>query len=256
MQAVVHWKPLRAWTDAQHARVASVLDAAWRAWQQAWLPAGDEGGRPKCVDAHDAGDDRWELLGRKTARSAWIRAVEPARLAEQLFGATTAATKSVIVRDVAKRALSALRADLARAADVAAIPEDEIDIAPAALFARWSGATVVRLEGAVAIEILLDADCMQQLAGAEPSRAQEASEYPVTPVVEALAGHKLKLGIELAGCELTLGELAHLRVGDVVTVPHPIDEPVRVTVSGQSLCAAYLGRSQGAKAVELARQPD
>lgn len=252
----MRWKPLLAWTDAQQMRAASTVGAAWQEWRQGWLSGSDGACAVRCVEAHEAGDGRWELLGRAAHRAAWIRSIDPARLERELFGPEAAATKSRIARDVATRARAALHAELARAAGVDVASGDDIALPPAGLFVPWSGATVVRLDDAIGVEVLLDSDCMRELAGAGQMRATELARNPVLPLGEALSGRKLRLNVEVAGCELTLGELTQLRVDDVISLPHELDEPLQVTVSGQRLCAAYLGRLQGAKAVELAREPD
>jgi hypothetical protein len=254
MQPVTNWQPLVAWTDTQRAGAASMLALAWRAWMQSWFDADDSGAPATlCVDAEEVTDEGWELLGRTADRCAWIRGVDRAVLEQRLFG-EPGATKSRIVADVARRAHAALRTELSRAAAVASEESDGVP-APAALFVRWSGAAVVRLGGPLEIEVLLDYGCMRELVGTHSTRRDVAATAALASIVDAMAEHKLTLSIELSGCELTLGELSQLRIGDAITLPHGLDEPLHARAAGQSLCAAYLGRSHDHKAIELARNP-
>jgi hypothetical protein len=249
MQPLMNGQPLVAWADTQRAGAASTLALASRAWTQSWFDSPDSPAPAVCIDAEHAADGSWELLGRTAGRCAWIRGVDRAMLEERLFG-DTGATSSRIVADVAQRAHAALRAELSRAAGV--IEEPDGTPAPASLFARWSGAVVVRLSGPLYIEILLDASCMRELVGTPSTRPQEAGT-PLSCVADAMAGYTLSLSIELSGCELTLGELSQLRVGDAITLPHGVDQPLHVRTANEYICAAYLGRSGDRKAVELAR---
>jgi flagellar motor switch protein FliM len=68
----------------------------------------------------------------------------------------------------------------------------------------------------------------------------------------ALAERPLELHVELEGCELDVGALQDLQVGDVVRLAHGLDRPVCVRHAGASLCHAYIGRRGNRKAVELA----
>ena len=73
--------------------------------------------------------------------------------------------------------------------------------------------------------------------------------------MHALADRKVSLRIELSSCELDLGCLEGLHVGDIVPLAHSLDAPLRVsTAQGTRICEGYLGRQAGVKVIELVRE--
>jgi flagellar motor switch protein FliM len=131
-----------------------------------------------------------------------------------------------------------------------------------AVFQPWSGGVLLSLPNAGALlpSLLLNPQCVRVLLGSQashpmvPERARRAPPITVT-VEQALAGHTLPIQAELAGCELDLGTLQSLRLGDIVPLPHALDEPLLVStpVYG-TFCAGFLGRQAGSKAIELLRE--
>jgi flagellar motor switch/type III secretory pathway protein FliN len=244
----IAWQPLRAWSGAQQAEAAAALAPAWRSWQQAWLPRGASPDGATCFDACEAAPSGWELLGRDVERCAWIRLDTPA-LAEKLFAGSVAGMPSALALAAAHRARAALRTALAGAAGLAS--SDEELPPPADVFLKWRGATVVHLQGDLPCDVLLDAECMAGLAGARAPVTRTAGREPVTGVAHALGECTLTLRVEISQCDLSLGELVGLRLGDVVALPQQLADPVRVLAAGAPVFAGWLGRVGAAKAIEL-----
>lgn len=242
------WQPLRAWSGAQQAGVAAALAPAWRSWQQAWLPHGASPDGVTCFDACEDGPSGWELLGRDVDRCAWVRLDTPA-LAEKLFAGSFTGMHSALARAAALRARVALRAALAGAAGLPSCDEELPP--PAGLFLKWRGATVVHLQGEVPCDVLLNAECTAGLAGARTPVTKTSRREPVTGVAHALGECTLTLRVEISQCDLSLGELAGLRLGDVVALPQHLADPVRVLAAGAPVFAGWLGRVGAAKAIEL-----
>ncbi|MGI4848744.1 MAG: FliM/FliN family flagellar motor C-terminal domain-containing protein [Janthinobacterium lividum] len=73
-----------------------------------------------------------------------------------------------------------------------------------------------------------------------------------TSVLQALARQSLDLKVELEPVRLTVGQLLHLKAGDVVSTAHLLDAPARVAVlCGQPLCLGWPGQMGGRRAIEL-----
>lgn len=246
MQTEFAWEPLHAWTVAQREQVAALVDSAWRAWQAAWLPEGPSQEPAACVDADDvagASSHDWCAVGH----TVWIRGVDAAVLEHEIFG--TGGT-SPMARSVAQRARDAMFSALARTLVAPSAGGYVHGVPTARVFERWSGALIVSLPGAFETQLLIDAP---RLATLVERKAVVSMLPPLETVARAIDAKRLKLDVELATCELTLGALGALHLGDVIPFSHSLDEPMTVTHEGQVICSAFLGRSQGSKAVELVR---
>lgn len=86
---------------------------------------------------------------------------------------------------------------------------------------------------------------------AKPSISKDA---PLVPLHKAIEKKTTSLRLELAAVELDLGSLQSLVLGDVIPLPHRLDQPLQVLAEdGRPLCTAYLGQQQGMRAIELFR---
>lgn len=129
---------------------------------------------------------------------------------------------------------------------------------------NWSGSIRIRLEATaperVAIDVSISGALAQVLVDAAhglPSTAR----CPIVPLAEALQDTQLRLPVELRELEMDLGTLRSLAKGDVIALPHRLNEPLQVRLrsngadrAGSSvLCEAALGARNGHRAIELLR---
>jgi hypothetical protein len=128
----------------------------------------------------------------------------------------------------------------------------------------WSGTVRIDLEieglaGQVRIGAWVDAACAAAWC-AEPRHATKvaAARALLTPVAAAVSSRAVRLAVQLEPVELDLGSLQTLSVGDVLPLPHRLDEPLHVTVEfgaasrSTSWCRAYLAQRDGRFVAELA----
>jgi len=88
--------------------------------------------------------------------------------------------------------------------------------------------------------------------------AAGAARTPLVAVQAVLASRAVRLSVQLTPVELDLGSLQSLSVGDVIALPHRLDEPLQVTVdlgdapSKTPWCRAHLAQRGGRLVAELA----
>lgn len=81
---------------------------------------------------------------------------------------------------------------------------------------------------------------------------------PLVPVQAVVASRAVRLCVQLSPVELDLGSLQALAVGDVIALPHRLDEPLQVMVdlgdapSKTPWCQAHLAQRGGRLVAELA----
>jgi hypothetical protein len=249
----IHW-----WSPEQRDAMAVAVAPAWGEWLRQWLPAGSRRiARCACRLAWELGGDaaaHWTSLGRSSSGAAWIRWVDEREGAHYaMFGCSAGAApvSRALARDAAADAERRLRE---------AMGLDDVTAPPPApfLFRAWSGAVVVTLaaDDLALIELLVDSATASALlppALRVPSAPPIGLRSKLIPVEHACAPQPLKAEIRLACCELDLGTLASLRVGDIIPLAHSLESALDVVVEGQVLCAGYLGRRGNSKAIELAR---
>ncbi len=73
-------------------------------------------------------------------------------------------------------------------------------------------------------------------------KPQQETRRQLTPLQAALGNQRLNARVSLGSAELSLGELATIRIGDVVTLDKAIDEPaaMRLGMNGDA-CAGFIG---------------
>jgi len=243
-------RPLRAWSAAQLAAIAHVLQGAQQAWCDAWgLPQSVP--QVVCTDAGEQHlDVAWQFAAAAGLATAWIAlpCSFDAEIALRLWGGDGSAGP------VAMRVARACRADLqarlcaALQMDCGASPSGE----PPRTCGAWSG--VVHVQLAAGVRLLLDTAAVEHLrAGApEPARRAPATARPLAPVSHAISDLRIALRARLADCELDLASLQDLRIGDIVPLPHRLDAPLHVRDAREELVfAGYLARRGQRKALEL-----
>jgi hypothetical protein len=237
------------WSASQLAAAEARVHEAWTQWHQAWLGALVPGARVGCVNAHEAALPvaGWHALAEQPGR--WIADANAARelLAMELTGEAHPAHASVGAQLVAT-AWDALRACL-----LALFPggEGEVGAPEARLLQPWSGAIALQLPlGAAGISVLLDARGAAHLIPA--ARGARAALPALHPLDSAARSGTARLSVELSECEISLGDLHGLAVGDVLRLDHELTRPLTLRLDGATLCSARLGRRGIAKAVALA----
>jgi hypothetical protein len=259
------WRPpsasarsLVAWLAPQLDAMAAALHARCLSWATAWgleLPLQDQ---PTCIRARDAGEAPWLGLVQEHGIGAWIRQPPEfaAWVARSLVGIETPNTRVAIA--VVGSCLEDLRRRLAGAGGWLPCPSA---VQPAVLpqaFARWSEGVLAVLPAG--LRLLFDAaaaravltECGAPLKG----HARPDGGGAVVSVASAMAETRMQLRVHLEGCELELGSLRELQVGDVLRLRHGIELPASVrTAGGEALFSGFLVRSRGRKAVELAPTP-
>ena len=264
-------RPLAWWTPAQLDAVASPAAQAWSAWLRDWVGGAHTGAvTSECAQAHERPERQasvWVPLGRRGGAAAWIdtRGGPEADVLDEIFGADAGGGarqhgQEGIAHSVAARAWAALAENLRGAL---ALDAAEDALGPDALcFKPWSGAVLVsaRYSGRLPRTLLLNAECVRALLasqGDDPAatRRPPAPRETMVPLAQALAARKLPIRIELSPCELDLGSLQGLRVGDIIPLSHSLDAPLFVsTAQDVPVCGGFLGRQAGFKAIELVRE--
>lgn len=119
-----------------------------------------------------------------------------------------------------------------------------------------SGALQVRFDGVPVAGLLLSGAATQvwraRRALSTEARTPERGAALCAPAA-AIGERPVAMNAELAGCELDLGTLQALQVGDVLRLRHSLRDPAIVADSdGTPLFSGHLGQLQGAMALELA----
>ena len=245
---------LYGWTAGQLDAVAATLAPVWTDWLADW---GVKADAPLHCGAVEAGEQEagWVVIGQREDRRAWLAAASAESLiGAALFGAHLPAKPSAAssvadhaLRDLTKRLSAALHLELADRLAGDDLPSRS----------TWSGTVLVALPFARPLCLLLNAACVALIAPAAPATHLTDNgmrRCELVPLESAAARQIVRLKVELYACELDLGTLQALHVGDVVQLPHALDVPVQV-LSGERrlLCDAYLGRLGSRKAIELVR---
>lgn len=257
------------WPGERHcAALANLARQAMEQWRLTWLDGRhDVSLDVVCAPAHTAGEVQdWQPLMNAADADDGVWVSEPAG-ARQLLAALLG-----IAPSSASRALPPLAAELAaqargdyllalkqvlaggrgEATHVAGYPAPM----PAAHAKVWSGAARMDISagGALIAQLHLGPRRVQVL---EPKAASPApTAQPLADLGQALSSQRARLRVELSGVEITLGQMQALALGDVLLLPHLLEQPLHVLEEqGQQICAGYLGQQDGGKAIELVREP-
>ena len=74
---------------------------------------------------------------------------------------------------------------------------------------------------------------------------------PLTPLKQAIGPVRIELEAGIGSATLSLGELRHMAVGDVIRLDTRLAQPIQVSLNRQIACAGFLGAHRGNKAVLL-----
>jgi hypothetical protein len=266
------FQTLAWWSSAQLEQILIPLRAASDEWSRGWLRR-EEGRRAAVVGAmaHERtalSGSRWMPLGTRGGALAWIDVADAeavATVSRALFATDassepTHAHPPTIAHAVAKKSWMELRSGLLGALLLDGVVEQERP--EPGLFKPWSGAVVIELPriAGTPVAILVNRACAEALVqrGAARTRSIQpirGRQYEPVPVISALAPRKIGLRVELNECELELGSLQNLQIGDVVPLPHGLHVPLRLNLAhGATVCNAFLGRRGELKAIKLLRK--
>jgi len=250
-------QPLVAWSAPQLEALGAALQRAVAQWREAWgLPAATGAARCAAAEPETVLREGWRMLGDSSA-AAWLHvpAESAGALAQFLFGAETQAPVATGVAEACTRDGQRRLCALLGLPDADALPQSP----PPGVGQPWSGAVQATLEATPGWTLLISAEAMHAWCrrngvptqAGDPARARE----PLCSATDAMGSRTVPVHVELAGCEIDLGALQGLQIGDVVRLPHAVDAPARLTDShGQLLFEGYLVAHQGRKAIELAQR--
>lgn len=245
---------LRWWSASELASLAARVDARLSEWCADWGIA--VRAPSSCVNAHAADPvDGWRPWAGEVDVDAWYASTPTdVALACALFGVHGGMEASALAAGVADHAmadwLQRFGNLLPALPSVAYGPLQP----PEAQMRCWSGAVRVTVP-------MPDADFLVHLGprvatALMPERRAAQDSTPLAAIRDAVTPCRLPLRVLLEEVELDLGSYLALAVGDVIRLPHPLDQPLRAeTTDGTFRCAAWLGRRGATKAIELARPP-
>jgi hypothetical protein len=126
------------------------------------------------------------------------------------------------------------------------LPRDE--------FHEWAGCVKVSLPPSGDAVLYLNGAAAENLLGAGKAKPPLIAIGGLTPVRKAAVAANVGLSARLNAVELTFGQLKSLQVGDVVVLPHALEEPLRlITEFDAEVCRAYLGRVDERRSVQVVR---
>ncbi|MEJ5989610.1 hypothetical protein WG902_06395 [Ramlibacter sp. PS3R-8] len=238
---------LHAWRDAELSGVSAVLHESLTLWRQAWGLPLPRDARVCCVAAEEVGPEPWQPLDTGAAAGAWVH-WSPAAQAELqlLFGSDAGSSPFVqgaataCRQDACRRVATALGLDRGASFEVG-LPRG-----------KWSGAVVATLP--CNSRFLIDATCVPHALrrSSDPVRPRRSALPPLAPLLESASRCPTRVEARLTDCDLDLAMLQRLRIGDVVRLPHPLDQPLCMRdASGRAVFDGYLARSGACRAVEL-----
>ena len=246
---------LVAWNAQQLSALGRGIGAALSAWGADWGLGAAWLAAVECKAATAAGNEAapwcWMAGSGDAAVWRWWTSREPEQLASALFGGSVQLTPMVAeigqaCWDDAVRRLRSLL--LAQEGDAPADPSGWT-------LSSWSGAVIVGLPWGA--RLLLGPALVRRVLAALPAEPRPAvsppSRPPLSALDRALADTPVQLQVQLDGCDLDVGTLQDLQIGDVLRLRHGIDAPAAVACTdGVPLFHGFLARSRGRKAVELA----
>lgn len=258
------WRGAGAEASALQVRVSDALDPAYaNAWNKKWMVcefAGHGAGLPNL---------RWQLEDGEVAPG-----FPQERFAACLWGAVKERQlpePSAAPGSMAAEMASAMWQDFWRHLANACAPHHGIEVAvelAADVTVRtddWprpdefsgvllAGFHVAGLQWTVALE----AASVDAILAKSGEKKPDVPLKPLKPAdlvrVDAALGQRtLALDAYLRPCTLSLGALQSLRVGDVIALEHPLDQPAQVfSESREKVAQAWMTQTNGFKSLELA----
>jgi flagellar motor switch/type III secretory pathway protein FliN len=190
-----------------------------------------------------------------------LKPVESGLLGSMLIGTTEETseemTASTLLQDVAHQALTELAQRILSGmqASYDSVPFFVTDNPfPKGAELQGSGAVVIGVRiGKLSFNCIVSPMTVERYLEGLDTPNQE-SHQKLTPLQAALGNQKLSARVSLGSAVLSLGELATIRVGDVVTLDKQINEPaaMRLGVNGDA-CEGFIGTKGNALAFRVAQ---
>jgi hypothetical protein len=235
------------WDQRGLDRAAGELRQLFETWSAAW-GVGEVTARCHGSVSATAATTMWVRFGAAGSELAWLtQEREEAELLPALFSG--AGPFGPLSRAVAQACRQDLHGRLAKLLGVSA--STGASTPPGYLAHAGSGVLEARLSGPLqgCLRIAPEAAARWRVSSRHPV---VRNAPPLVPATTALAMRPVALDVQLEGCELEVGVLQGLQVGDIVCLEHALERPASVRHADATLCGAFLGRRQGHMAVELA----
>lgn len=262
---------LRWWAAAQLDLISKKIDMVNADWSKDWLANGESQSAltrlasvsTKKLDT-SAG---WRQVSGAGAQVFWMQT--PPRHLEHLQDALFSASESAPVSSKSRGATGKHVASLAweeylsKLTELLSPAKAEMTAGtpPQNLYKSWSGAVQLEIQWCgVKMVLVLNQACVEQLLGTD-GLAEDENKRKLTrkvpssklqSIVQAVQDKKIRIRVELSPCDIELGNLQHIQVGDVIPLPHGLEQPLQVRfANGDALCLAFLGRRSNKKAIEV-----
>ncbi|MFZ6721388.1 FliM/FliN family flagellar motor switch protein [Undibacterium sp. Ji49W] len=263
---------LRWWAATELDLIATKFIAINSAWSEKWLIQEQEKSNVSAYLAQnaDTSSDKsgaWRKVCASKGRIFWIK-IPPRHLEslqEKMFCVNdTHSSSSKLKGKIGKNlALSAWEEYWSKLTDLFPVLDisEMSEIYPeASLFKPWSGA--VQLEFnlyGVKFTLVLNQALVEDLLGIDSQHVSDTKKTGKSlfagrlySIPEAIAHKKVHVKVELSGCELEIGNLQQMQLGDVIPLAHGLDEPLHVKFANDDeLCLAFLGTKSQKKAIEV-----
>lgn len=261
-------RPLRWWSAAQLGAAADRLRAALTPWARDWdLELGDIGASNVSGQASSSAHEG-VALAHAAACLQIDQGTPVERLRSVLFGLADPEqvhAAPTLAEEAAREAWGALVEALS-----SALPVHPAPAASKSSSTRWSGcvqlhATVVGAGNTLGLTLALQPAAAERWCTVPASPAGAAvtavARAPLQQVDDVVADRPVRLAVHLTPAVLDLGSLQSLQVGDVLTLPHRIDQALDVaatldaSAADHPICKAHLGQRDGRLAIALAGKP-
>lgn len=235
-------------------------------WESQWLSAKSNQGSAKCDVASSLSDVEkvavcWRQYGDGKGSSFWIGLPkEPAQLIHDAlvseFSARKLGRQSGIVEDIAVDAWDDLLGAMIEMMKPST-PDFFEKSPPESELCPWSGAISILIPWCgVELALVLNSQCQAKVSEVPYMdggvKAAPRDFGALKNLKDVIDPSPVLFNVTLTECELDLGTLRHLQLGDVIQLSHRLEDPLHVvTQSGENLCLGYLGKDHNLKAIEL-----
>ena len=262
---------MRWWAAGQLDLICKKIDAVNADWSKDWLANGESHSAQAKLASVSLNKQEtlavWRQVSGAGAQVFWMQI--PPRHLEHLqdvmfsaSGSTSISSKSkgAIGKSVASQAWEEYLGKLSDLLSPAQV-DMSAGVPPQNLFKAWSGAVQLEMQWCgVKLVLVLNQACVEQLLGPDVLAEGEnkrkllrtAPTSKLHSIAQAVQHKRVRIRVELSPCDIELGNLQQIQVGDVIPLPHGLEQPLQVKfASGEALCLAFLGTRENKKAIEV-----